>query len=82
MTDAFLKSQVVIDEDGGESYGLGVYRYEDDDKLAHFAVGSDSGVGFFTAYYPSTGVVVSGLSNYGWMNGTYLLIEKLLEVLG
>jgi len=82
MTNTFLKSHVVIDEEDGESYGLGVYRYENDEKLAYFAVGGDSGVGFFTAYYPKAGVVASAFSNTGWINGTYDLIAELLETLG
>ena len=81
MTAAFLSAQVAIEEDGGESYGLGVYRYEDGGKLVHFAVGGDSGVGFFTAFYPGTGTVVSGLKNNGYID-EYPLIEGLLDVLG
>ena len=82
MTQTLLSQHVVIDEEDGESYGLGVYRYQDGDRLANFAVGGDSGVGFFTAYYPKTGVVVSGFSNMGWIDGTYALIGKMLEILG
>jgi CubicO group peptidase (beta-lactamase class C family) len=80
MTNAFLKSQVTIDEDG-ETYGLGVYQYSNDGKLAHFAVGGDSGVGFCTAYIPKTGVVMSCFSNTGWLK-FYNLIGALLDVLG
>jgi len=81
MTQTFLRKHVVIDEEDGESYGLGVYRYDDDGKTAHFAVGGDSGVGFCTAYYPKTGVAMSCFSNTGWM-GFYDLIADLMEVLG
>ena len=82
MTKAFLKSYVAISEkDDKESYGLGVYHYENKGKKVHFAVGGDSGVGFCTAYYPKTGVVASCLVNTGWMS-FYDLIGELLEVLG
>jgi len=81
MTQTLLSRQVVIDEEDGESYGLGVYLYEDDGKLAYFAVGGDTGVGFCTAYYPKTGVAMSCFSNTGWM-GFYDLIGEMLEVLG
>jgi len=84
MTTAFLKSYVVIDDEGdgnGESYGLGVYHYKDNEKLVHFAVGGDSGVGFCTAYYPKTKTVISCFSNTGWLS-FYGLIGKLLGVLG
>ena len=83
MTDAFLKSYITIDEDddSAESYGLGIYLYSSGGKLAHFAVGGDSGVGFYTAYYPKTETVISCFSNTGWL-GFYDLIDKLLPVLG
>jgi len=83
MSDAFLKSYITIDEDddSAESYGLGIYHYSSGDKLAHFAVGGDSGVGFCTAYYPKTETVISCFSNTGWLS-FYDLIDKLLPVLG
>jgi len=80
MLDTFLKSHIEI-ESGSESYGLGVYHYHNENKLAHFAVGGDSGVGFFTAYYPNSKTIATGFSNTGWIDGTYDLISKLLEVL-
>jgi hypothetical protein len=49
--------------------------------LVHFAVGGDSGVGFFTAYFPKTKVVVSGMKNTGYMD-EYPLIKELLGLLG
>jgi len=82
MTANFLKSHVTIDDDDGEeTYGLGVYHFKENGKLVHFAVGGDSGVGFCTAYYPETKVVASCFVNTGWM-GFYGLIGKLLDVLG
>jgi len=69
MTALFLKSHEIIeedDEDGSvESYGLGVYKYTVGDKYFHFVIGIDSGVGFCSAYYPATQVVVSAFSNTG-----------------
>jgi len=83
MTAAFLKSYQTImeDEDDGsvESYGLGIYSYAKDSKIAYFAVGGDSGVGFCTAYYPASGISVSCFSNTGWM-AFYCLIDSLLDI--
>ena len=79
ITKLFLQSHVEIDDE--ETYGLGVYHYKDGDKLLHYAVGVDSGVGFATAYYPKTGVVVSGLKNTGYFPWSFFF-EELLEVLG
>jgi len=81
MLQTFLAQHVVIDEEDGESYGLGVYRYNVDDKQAYFVVGGDNGVGFFSAYYPAAGIVVSALSNTGWINGTYDAISDILEAI-
>ena len=39
MTKAFLRPHIAIDDEG-ESYGLGVYHYNEDGKIAHFAVGA------------------------------------------
>ena len=76
MTAQFLANQVIIEEDGSQAYGLGVYHWHIEGKTVHYAVGGDTGTGAFTAYYPATGLVVSGLSNTGWINGTYDLIKK------
>jgi CubicO group peptidase (beta-lactamase class C family) len=83
MTKAFLKSYVTIDDedDDVESYGLGVYHYNSNGKIAYFAVGGDSGVGFCTAYYPRTKVTISCLVNTGWM-GFYDLIAGFIDQLG
>ena len=77
LTSDMFKSHVQIEDDGSESYGLGVYHYHADGKQAHFAVGGDAGVGFFTAYYPKSKVVISGFSNTGWIDGTYALISEI-----
>ncbi|MCL2409134.1 MAG: beta-lactamase family protein [Oscillospiraceae bacterium] len=79
MTQSFLKSQVMIDEECGESYGLGVYRNIEDDKVSYYAVGGDSGVDFFTAYFPESKIVVSALGNTD-MN-TFDLLDESFEVL-
>jgi len=65
MTANFLKPHVTIeeDDDGVESYGLGVYVFESGDKLFNFAVGFDTGVGFCSAYYHASKSVVSAFSN-------------------
>ena len=82
MTNAFLKSYITIDEDDDEeTYGLGVYHLKENDKLVHFAVGGDSGVGFCTAFYPKSNVVISCFSNTGWLS-FYNLIGNMLEDLG
>jgi len=85
MTALFLKSHEVIeeDEDDGsvESYGLGVYKYAEDDKYFHFVIGIDSGVGFCSAYYPATQVVVSAFSNTG-ETAFYDLMCGCIELLG
>ncbi|MCL2426832.1 MAG: serine hydrolase, partial [Oscillospiraceae bacterium] len=84
MTKAFLKPSVVMDEDEEdgtvESYGLGVYQYKEGDKSFYFVVGADSGVGFFSGYYPSTKTVVSGFCNIGYC-GFSLLFDDLPELL-
>jgi len=85
MTKCFLKShaEIEIDEEDGTivSYGLGVYNMQDGDKAIYFAVGADSGVGFFTGYYPATKTVVSSFCNNGY-NGSSLLFGDSLKLLG
>jgi len=80
MTDRFLKSYITIDDNGEETYGLGVYHFKKNEKVMHFAVGGDSGVGFCTAYYTKTSTVISCFSNTGWMS-FYSLTNSLLDVL-
>jgi CubicO group peptidase (beta-lactamase class C family) len=63
MTESFLKPQITINDELGESYGLGVYRKITDGRVSYYAVGGDSGVDFFTAYFPQPKVVVSALGN-------------------
>ncbi|MCL2376560.1 MAG: beta-lactamase family protein [Defluviitaleaceae bacterium] len=80
MTQTFLKQHVVMDEEDGESYGLGVYSLVDGDKGVYYAVGGDAGVAFFTAYFPQTKTVASALANTN--TGIYSLISDLFDVLG
>ncbi|MCL2169763.1 MAG: beta-lactamase family protein [Defluviitaleaceae bacterium] len=80
MTDNFLKRHVLIDDNKG--YGLGVYLYRNDVGAGlYWVVGADSGVGFFSGYYPDAGVVVSGFCNTGW-EGCSIIFEELLEEFG
>jgi CubicO group peptidase (beta-lactamase class C family) len=84
MTAAFLKPHAIIEvdeaEDTVESYGLGVYLYKDGDKTFYFIMGVDSGVGFFSGYYPATKTVVSAFSNTGYQ-GASLLFDELPALL-
>jgi CubicO group peptidase (beta-lactamase class C family) len=61
MLKVFLKQQVIIYEN--ESYGLGVYRCNIDEKIFYYAVGGDAGVDFFTAYLPEKKITISALGN-------------------
>jgi len=85
MTATFLKPHVVSEEDEEEgtveSYGLGVFHYQDGGEIVYFAIGADSGVGFFTGYYPATKTVVSAFCNTGY-NGSSLLFDDLPKLLG
>lgn len=81
MTQLFLQSHVDIEEDGSETYGLGVYHYTDDDKQVYFALGFDAGVGFVSCYYPHTQTVATALRNFS-DGDNYQLMGELLAVLG
>lgn len=63
MTQSFLKPQVTIDGECEKSYGLGIYRNVRDGNAAYYAVGGDSGVVFFTAYFPQSKIVISAFGN-------------------
>lgn len=77
MLALFLKSHV--ERGNGESYGLGVYRYETGKEIAYYAVGGDFGVDFFTAYFPSLKITASALGNTEL--NTYALLEAMLSEL-
>ena len=77
MTKSFLESHAVIDEEDGESYGLGVYRRQQGGKIFYYVVGVDAGVDFFTAYFPRVKIVVSVLGNTDL--NTFPLLEKLIS---
>jgi len=79
MTEAFLTNQVWMDEEDGESYGLGVYRFEQDGNMLYYAVGVDAGVDFFTAYLPKQKIVASAFANTDNIN-TFPLLEGILEM--
>ncbi|MCL2573647.1 MAG: beta-lactamase family protein [Defluviitaleaceae bacterium] len=79
MTQTFLSQHSVIDEEDGETYGLGVYRVESEGKMLYYAMGIDNGVSFVTAYFLNSGIVTSVLCNaYVWCRS---LVEELFEVL-
>lgn len=79
MLQAFLKSQVT--RSGGQSYGLGVYRFDKDDDTVYYAVGGDFGVDFFTAYFPKHKITASALGNTEI--STYPLLDAMFsELLG
>ena len=84
MTAAFLTPHVIIEVDEAEgtveSYGLGVYLVKEGDKTFYFIMGVDSGVGFFSGYYPATKTVVSAFSNTGYQ-GASLLFDELPALL-
>ena len=61
MLKQFTAKQIV--RNGEKSYGFGVYRYENCNDTAFYAVGGDFGVEFFTAYFPKPGIVASALGN-------------------
>ena len=82
MTEQFLTGYVNVEDDETfETYGLGVYRIEEDDKLVYFAIGFDAGVGFLSCYFPRTKTVVSAFRNFADADN-YDLIWGLLKVLG
>lgn len=76
MLETFLSKQVK--RESLYSYGLGVYRYGTEDKIVYYAVGSDFGVDFFTAYFPKIQTVVSALGNTE--KSTWTLLKQLLSL--
>lgn len=75
MLQAFLKSQVTRKE--GSSYGLGVYRVDNQGQTFYYAVGGDFGVDFFTAYFPERQITASALGNTEV--NTYPLLNALFS---
>ncbi len=75
MLQTFLKPQVARSE--GKSYGLGVYRFDNGRDSAFYAVGSDFGVDFFTAYFPKQNLTASALGNTEI--NTYPLLEAMFS---
>lgn len=80
MLVSFFDLQAMIDEECGESYGLGVYRNLENGNLSYYAVGGDSGVDFFTAYFRQSKIVISALCNVDDIN-TFPLLEESFAVL-
>ena len=77
MRTIFLQPHV--HRDAHKTYGLGVYRYTYNGHTAYYALGSDFGVDFFTAYFPKQKIVASALANCAV--NTYSLLEALLLTL-
>ena len=77
MLTEFSKTQSVMSNI--ESYGLGVYRHESENKLLYYAVGGDAGVDFFTAYLPEQQIVFSALGNTDV--NTYPLMEIIFAAI-
>ncbi|HPF87654.1 MAG TPA: serine hydrolase domain-containing protein [Candidatus Limiplasma sp.] len=61
MQNAFLSPQVKRDAD--RSYGFGVYRMDRSQKTAHYAIGCDAGVHFFSIYFPEFKLTATALNN-------------------
>lgn len=76
MLQSFLKSQIVRRGEG-KSYGLGVYRFDTGSDTAFYAMGSDFGVDFFTAYFPKQKLTASALGNTEV--NTYPLLDALFS---
>lgn len=77
MLQNFLKPQVSRSE--RKSYGLGVYRFDNRRDTAFYAVGSDFGVEFFTAYFPKQKLTASALGNTEV--NTYPLLDAMFSEL-
>jgi CubicO group peptidase (beta-lactamase class C family) len=75
MLQAFLKPQVARCE--GRSYGLGVYRFDNGRSTAYYAVGSDFGVDFFTAFFPGQKISASAMGNTAV--NTYPLLDAVFS---
>ncbi|MCL2350168.1 MAG: beta-lactamase family protein [Defluviitaleaceae bacterium] len=79
MTQNFLKYQVTIDEECGESYGLGIYRNEEQGNLSYYVMGVDEGVRCITAYFPQSKMVLTALGNKDvWL---FDLLDEAFKVL-
>ncbi len=77
MLQAFLTPHVSRKQ--GRSYGLGVYRIDRGTNTAYYALGSDFGVDFFTAYFPGQRITASALGNT--QVNTYPLLDALFSAL-
>lgn len=64
-----------VKRDDHRYYGLGVYAYDMGPVTAYYALGSDFGVDFFSAYFPKEGIVASALCNTEC--NTYPLLHSL-----
>ena len=75
MLEDFLKAQIVRNKN--KSYGLGVYRFDNDRGTTYYAVGGDFGIDFFTAYFPEYNITASALGNTSV--NTYPLLNEMFK---
>lgn len=75
MLETFLAAHAKIGKQ--KSYGLGVYRYTRGGNTAYYAVGSDFGVTFFSAYAPRQQISASFLANENCK--AFSLLEEILK---
>ena len=61
MSKAMLAPQVKRGKE--KSYGLGVYRIDRNGKTAHYTIGCDAGVNFFSIYFPEHKLTATALNN-------------------
>jgi len=64
ILDQFLTPRTRFDDIDGH-FGLGVFVIERNGETIYWHDGGDYGVNFHTAYFPSTGIVMTVLSNFG-----------------
>jgi len=75
MRTAFLSPQVKRDAE--RSYGLGVYRIDRNGKTAHYAVGCDAGVQFFSICFPEWKLTATALQNMDY--DVFTLLDSLFS---
>lgn len=74
MLSEFIKQQSIVND--AVSYGFGVWRFEFNGTHFFYAIGSDPGIDFFTAYSPKNRIVVSALGNTEV--NTFTLVNEMM----